>query len=101
MPSPWSLQGIRGRVGTQPSGEVSEDHAPVILARRIEDGENLQVTSAMSPQKIRAWVTWEGGVEELVVGLAAAWAKRAVRVRFGIPGHMHDVWVWAGAVDRV
>ncbi len=46
------------------------------------------------------WVVWEDGVE-VVDGVAVAWNKRAVRVRFGIPGHMHEVWVWAGAVERV
>ena len=31
---------------------------------------------------------------------AVAWTKRAVRVRFGAPPHQHEVWVWAGAVER-
>jgi len=61
---------------------------------------DLPVTSATSPQKVRAWVVWEDGVEELVDGVAVAWTKRAVHVRFGFPGHMHEVWVWAGAVER-
>jgi hypothetical protein len=51
-------------------------------------------------QKVRAWVGWEDGVEELVEAAATAWTKRAVLVRFGIPGHMHEVGVWAGAVER-
>jgi hypothetical protein len=62
---------------------------------------DLSVTSSVTPHKVRAWVVWEDGVEELVDGVAAAWTKRAVQVRFGIPGHMHEVWVWAGAVERV
>ena len=61
---------------------------------------DLPVTSTLTPQTVRAWVVWEDGVEELIDGVAAAWTKRAVRVRFGIPGHMHEVWVWAGAVER-
>ena len=61
---------------------------------------DLPVTSTLTPQKVRAWVVWEDGVEELIDGAAAAWTRRAVRVRFGIPGHMHEVWVWAGAVER-
>jgi len=61
---------------------------------------DLPVTSATAPQKVRAWVVWEDGVEELVDGLATAWTRRAARVQFGIPGHMHEVWVWAGAVER-
>jgi len=62
---------------------------------------DLPVTSGTTVQKVRAWVVWEDGVEELVDGVAVAWTKRAVRVRFGIPGHFHEVWVWAGAVERV
>jgi hypothetical protein len=58
------------------------------------------VTSAVAPQKVNAWVVWEDGVEELVAGVATAWTRRAVRVRFGIPGRIHEVWVWAGAVER-
>jgi len=47
-----------------------------------------------------AWILWEDGVEELVQAYAIAWTKRAVRVRFGAPPHQHEVWVWAGAVER-
>ena len=36
----------------------------------------------------------------LVPGSAIAWARRAVRVRFGAPPHQREVWVWAGAVER-
>ena len=61
---------------------------------------DLPVTCTLTAKKVRAWVVWEDGVEELIDGVAAAWTKRAVRVRFGIPGHMHEVWVWAGAVER-
>lgn len=61
---------------------------------------DLPVTSATAPQEVRAWIVWEDGVEELVGAFAIAWTKRAVLVRFGIPGHMHEVWVWAGAVER-
>jgi hypothetical protein len=32
---------------------------------------------------------------------AVAWTQRAVLVRFGAPPHQHEVWVWAGAVERV
>ena len=61
---------------------------------------DMPVTLPIAPQTVRAWVIWEDGVEELVDGVAAAWTKRAVRIRFGIPGHMHEVCVWAGAVER-
>lgn len=60
----------------------------------------LPVTPAVVPQKVRVWVVWEDGVEELLDGVAIAWTKRSVQVRFGFPGHMHEVWVWAGAVER-
>ena len=66
----------------------------------VEQLGDMPVTVPIAPQKVRAWVVWEDGVEELMDGAAIAWTKRAVRVRFGIPGHMHDVWVWAGAVER-
>ncbi len=59
-----------------------------------------QVSRAPESLRVSAWVVWEDGVEELVEGVATAWTKRAVRVRFGIPGHIHEVWVWAGAVER-
>jgi hypothetical protein len=42
----------------------------------------------------------EDGVDELLQAHAIAWTKRAVRVRFGAPPHQHEVWVWAGAVER-
>lgn len=61
---------------------------------------DLPATSAIEPQKVRAWVVWEDGVEELVPGNAIAWARRAVRLRFGAPLHQREVWVWAGAVER-
>lgn len=58
------------------------------------------MTLPIAPQKVRAWVIWEDGIQELIDGVAIAWTKRAVRVRFGILGHMHEVRVWAGAVER-
>jgi hypothetical protein len=60
-----------------------------------------QVSRAQEPLRVNAWVVWEDGVEELVEAVATAWTKRAVLVQFGFPGHMHEVWVWAGAVERV
>ena len=66
-----------------------------------EQPGDLPVTSTTTPQKVRVWVVWEDGVEELVDGVAVAWTKRAVRARFGTIGHFHEVWVWAGAVERV
>lgn len=60
----------------------------------------LTVSTPAVPQRVRAWILWEDGVEELVPGQAVAWTKRAVRVRFGAPPHEHEVWVWAGAVER-
>jgi hypothetical protein len=50
--------------------------------------------------RVTAWILWEDGVEELVVGHAVAWTPRAVQVRFGVPPHQHETWVWAGAVSR-
>jgi hypothetical protein len=60
----------------------------------------LMVSTPAVPQLVRAWILWEDGVEELVQAYAIAWTKRAVRVRFGTPPHQHEVWVWAGAVER-
>jgi hypothetical protein len=60
----------------------------------------LTVSAHAVPLMVRAWILWEDGVEELVQAHAIAWTKRAVRVRFGAPPHQHEVWVWAGAVQR-
>ena len=60
----------------------------------------LTVCTPAVPHRVLAWVLWEDGVEERVEALATAWTRRAVRVRFGAPPHQHDVWVWAGAVER-
>jgi len=60
----------------------------------------LPVCTSADPWRVYAWVLWEDGVEELVQAHAFAWTKRAVRVRFGAPPHQHEVWVWAGAVER-
>jgi hypothetical protein len=60
----------------------------------------LTVCAPAVPPRVSAWILWEDGVEELVPGQAVAWTKRAVRVRFGAPPHQHEVWVWAGAVQR-
>jgi len=60
----------------------------------------LTISTPAVPQRVQAWILWEDGVEELVQGQAIAWTKRAVRVRFGTPPHQHQVWVWAGAVER-
>jgi len=58
------------------------------------------VTNAGDPLRVTAWVIWEDGVEERVVGHAIAWTARAVQIRFGVPPHQHETWVWAGAVTR-
>jgi len=66
----------------------------------LEQLGDQRVSRAPESLRVSAWVVWEDGVQELVEGLATAWTKRAVRIRFGIPGHIHEVWVWAGAVER-
>ena len=58
------------------------------------------VSTAGRPVRVSAWVVWEDGVEELVHAYAVAWTPRAVQVRFGVPPHQHETWVWAGAVTR-
>ncbi len=60
----------------------------------------LTVCTPAVPQRVKAWVLWEDGVEEQVQAQAIAWTKRAVQVKFGAPPHQHEVWVWAGAVER-
>ena len=62
---------------------------------------HLTVSTPAVQQPVNAWILWEDGVEELVPAHAIAWTKRAVRVRFGAPPRQHEVWVWAGAVERV
>jgi hypothetical protein len=58
------------------------------------------VSTAGEPVRVSAWVVWEDGVEELVRAYAVAWTPRAVQIRFGVPPHQHETWVWAGAVVR-
>jgi hypothetical protein len=58
------------------------------------------LTTAREPVRVNAWIIWEDGVEELVVGHVIAWTPKAVLVRFGVPPHQHETWVWAGAVSR-
>jgi hypothetical protein len=60
----------------------------------------LRVSTPAVPQEVHAWILWEDGVEELVQAHAIAWTKRAVRVRLRAPPHQHEVWVWAGSVER-
>ena len=73
------------------------DHRRFALSERRslqpEEIGDIAVTTAYAPQMVRAWVVWDNGVEELVEAAATAWTKRAVLVRFGISGHMHEVWV--------
>ena len=66
----------------------------------LEQVAMLGVTTPAEPAPVRAWIVWEDGVEELVVGQAVAWTKRAVRVRWGVPPRVFEAWVWAGAVER-
>lgn len=58
-------------------------------------------TRAKTRIPVDAWVLWEDGTDELVHATAVAWTPRAVLVRFGAPPHIHEVWVWRGAVERV
>lgn len=58
------------------------------------------ITPAPTRIRVQAWVVWEDGVEELVDGEATAWTVRAVRVGWGVPPHLFETWVWAGAVIR-
>jgi len=57
-------------------------------------GRSGRVSRPTVPERVRAWVVWQEGVEELVEAHAVAWTKRAVRVRFEVPPHQHEVWVW-------
>ena len=72
----------------QPRSLMPEQYAAAAIIRAP-----TQITVA-------AWVVWEDGVEELVEGQAVAWTTRAVRVRWGVPPHLFETWVWAGAVSR-
>ena len=65
-----------------------------------EQLRSCTVSTPADPERVTAWVIWEDGVEELMQAHAVAWTKRAVKVRFGAPPHQHEVWVWAGAVER-
>ena len=65
-----------------------------------EQVTHSSVNSASEPVRVTAWIVWEDGVEELIVGHAIAWTSRAVQIRFGVPPHLYETWVWAGAVTR-
>ena len=80
---------------------VSTKQVPFLgLELQPEQLGHLGVFTPAVPQRVQAWVVWEDGFEELLPAYAIAWTRRAVLVRFGAPPHRHDVWVWAGAVER-
>ena len=97
----WPMIAIRTLV-RYPAG-VTE--VPRRVARRprsltAEQLTHSSVTSVGQPVRVTAWIVWEDGVEELLVAQAVAWTPRAVQVRFGVPPHQHETWVWAGGVCR-
>jgi hypothetical protein len=49
---------------------------------------------------MHARIFWKGRRHEVGVAYTIARTKRAVRLRFDAPPHQHEVWVWAGAVER-
>jgi hypothetical protein len=81
---------------------VTEVPRRVRLCPRSLTAEQLAATPTvpLEPVPVRAWVLWEDGEEEQVHGHAIAWTPRAVRVRWGVPPHQYETWVWAGAVTR-
>ena len=83
-------------------GWVTQVPRRVNLAPRSLTPEQLAAVPTMpaEPVPVQAWVMWEDGVEEFVRGHAVAWTPRAVRVRWGVPPHQNETWVWAGAVAR-
>jgi hypothetical protein len=95
-----------------PSPRTSVRHAEMVTERsRItlrqirslqpEQMGQLTVCTPVTPPRVSAWILWEDGVEEPVQAHAIAWTKRAVRVRGSLPHPTsHEVWVWAGAVER-
>ena len=85
-----------------PIGMTERPRIALRQARSLQPEQmgQLTVSTPAVPQRVDAWVLWEDGVEELLPAQAIAWTKRAVRVTFGAPPHQHDVWVWAGAVER-
>lgn len=85
------------------AGVVTERHRLAQRAPRSLQPEQMghySVSTPALPQRVQAWVVWEDGAEERLPAYAIAWTRRAVLVRFGAPPHQHDVWVWAGAVER-
>jgi len=60
---------------------------------------SLDITTATIPAAVRAWIVWDDGVEELVTGHAIAWTRRVVKIRWGVPPHILETGVWAGAVE--
>jgi hypothetical protein len=71
---------------------------PRSLAR--EQLASVDAVTPAVPLPVQAWVQWDDGGDELVAGAAVAWTRRAVLVRWGVPPHVCEAWVWTGAVER-
>jgi hypothetical protein len=74
---------------------------PHSLTEAELDLEHNRVTEANEPIPVLAWVSYEAGVIRPECE-AIAWTPRAVQLRIPMAsGAVHQVWVWASAVDRL
>jgi hypothetical protein len=74
---------------------------PIGLTDAELDLDHNPVTEAGEPLPVRAFVRFHEAVIHPTCE-AIAWTSRAVKVRvYMSTGAVHDVWVWASAVDRL
>jgi hypothetical protein len=74
---------------------------PIGLTKAELDVENHPVTEAQESVPVRAYVRFHEAVIRPQCE-AIAWTDRAVKVRLHMSaGAVHEVWVWASAVDRL
>jgi hypothetical protein len=74
---------------------------PIGLTSGELDVEHHPVTEARVPVPVRAYVRFHEAVIRPECE-AIAWTDRAVKVRIRMQtGAIHEIWVWASAVDRL
>jgi hypothetical protein len=74
---------------------------PIGLTDAELDLEHNSITEADEPIPVRAFVRFHEAVIHPTCE-AIAWTNRAVKVRvYMSTGAIHNVWVWASAVDRL
>jgi hypothetical protein len=71
------------------------------LAPRQYQPNGEPIIKAPRPFAVRAWIVTDAGDDLEVEGLADAWTRRAVHVRYPTERPTGDAWVWTGSVTRL